>query len=231
MPPVPINTYSVATNPKSGRRVIKVKGFRPRGAAAAPAAADAAAGGAGARAPSNEQEEREQLLRERRARNALYQRERRARLRLQMAAAPAAAAPPAAEANRPEPPASPLRIRRPEQPPEAPPLPGIQARQSEDDAPGSPVSPIPPHINDYNHQLYNIHRPIQGLYDIIRSRDEEARERQQERAAFQENRHAGSSRSPWSRIKPLKPNALDEYDRNINAQRAMQRRWVKVDER
>jgi len=147
----------------------------------------------------------------------------------------------------------PLRIRRPEQLQEMPPLPGIRASlsdedKSDDDEPGSPVSPVPPHVNDYSHQLYNIHRPLQGLFDIIQRQDTEREEKKKEKAAIQENKESGNPKSPWSRIKPLKPNALDDYDTDINAHRARQRReqsailsgnqrsmkankWVKLNER
>jgi hypothetical protein len=146
----------------------------------------------------------------------------------------------------------PLRIRRPEEPPEAPPLPGIQAEASDDDLPGSPVSPpvvsdIPGvsggdarHINRFNHQLYNIHAPIpakkddeddeedeeplQGIYKIIKRQDKERKQKKKEKIFFKENMEAGNIKSPWTRIKPLKPDALDDYDRDINAYRARQRR-------
>lgn len=111
--------------------------------------------------------------------------------------------------------------------------------QSEDVMPTSLPQPppqsedvMPPsHIHRHNVQLLNITR---GLHDIAQRQEEN---RQQAMAQAQEtrtqqqqevdNRQAGSMRSPWTRIKPLKPSPLDIYDKQINAQR----KWVRVYER
>jgi hypothetical protein len=89
----------------------------------------------------------------------------------------------------------------------------------------------PSHIHRHNVQLLNITR---GLHDIAQRQEEnrqqamtqaqETRDQQQQEV---ENRQAGSMRSPWTRIKPLKPSPLDIYDKQINAQR----KWVRVYER
>lgn len=90
----------------------------------------------------------------------------------------------------------------------------------------------PRHVNEQNHQLLNILQPIQGLYDIAKRQDDEKQAYALEREQQLENVQAGSSKSPWTRIKPLKPSPLDEYDDTVNYRRKQQRqKWVRVMER
>jgi hypothetical protein len=94
------------------------------------------------------------------------------------------------------------------------------------------AAPRPRHVNEQNHQLLNILQPIQGLYDIAKRQDDERQASALEREQQLENVQAGSSRSPWTRIKPLKPSPLDEYDDAVNYRRKQQRqKWVRVMER
>jgi hypothetical protein len=112
----------------------------------------------------------------------------------------------------------------------------VTPSQSEDVMPTSLPQPsedvMPPsHIHRHNVQLLNITR---GLHDIAQRQEEnrqeamtQAEETRTQQQQEVDNRQAGSMRSPWTRIKPLKPSPLDIYDRQINAQR----KWVRVYER
>ena len=98
----------------------------------------------------------------------------------------------------------------------------------------------PSHVHKQNVQLLNIYR---GLYDIAqKQKEKEAKEAKERKEQEIDNRLVGSMRSPWTRIKPLKPSPLDVYDTQINAERKLirekinpldnlQRKWVRVFER
>jgi len=92
------------------------------------------------------------------------------------------------------------------------------------------AEPEVPHVNKTDHQLLNIHRPIQELVDITKKRYDEDKAKEEREKEFEldletqkENRLAGNRRSHWSIIKPLKPSPLDDYDKAIEAKRANQR--------
>ena len=107
-------------------------------------------------------------------------------------------------------------------------------------SPAPPPPPPPPHVNKTDHQLLNIHRPIQELLDLTKAKYDEDKAKEQKEQEFQldletqrENR-LFNTRSPWTLMKPLKPSPLDDYDKAIEAKRASQRlatapnKWVKI---
>jgi hypothetical protein len=66
------------------------------------------------------------------------------------------------------------------------------------------------HVNSKNHQLYNvpIYKQVKGVG-------------QQRRRTVEES--TGGMKNPLTIVKPLKPNALDEYDKAVKKQRTKAR--------
>jgi hypothetical protein len=92
----------------------------------------------------------------------------------------------------------------------------------------------PPSVQDFNHQLLNIYTPLQGLYDIAKRKDDEEQLAKEEKEKYDENKRVNSLRSPFTRIKPLKPSPLDDYANKVKNKEEMQRnatapnKWVRV---
>ena len=79
-----------------------------------------------------------------------------------------------------------------------------------DEDPTVPDIAMKGHVNGRNHQLYNIpiYKPAQGAGQRRRRTVEEM---------------TGGMRNPLTIVKPLKPNALDGYDKAVKKQRTKAR--------
>lgn len=78
------------------------------------------------------------------------------------------------------------------------------------DAPDAPIpsvyKPMKQHVNGKNHQLYNvpIYTPMKGVGQQRRLRVEEI---------------SGGPKNPLTIMKPLKPNAMDDYDKAVKSRK------------